>query len=55
MSAFDRKLESWLVIPKAGHIKPEGAAATVGGGPEKSKMPSAVMAFEVCLPFYEVC
>ena len=53
MSVFDRKLESWLVIPKATHIKPEGPT-TSSSVPEKSEssssssMPPAVIAFEVC-------
>ncbi len=50
ISAFDRKLESWMSIPRATHLKPIEAAAPAMGGPSKlasSSMPPAVMAFEV--------
>ena len=51
IGAFDRKLDSWLSIPRATHVKPSEPTAPVVGGPTKlapaSSMPPAVMAFEV--------
>ena len=51
VSAFDRKVDSWLSIPRAAHVKPSELAAPVAGAPAKlapaSSMPPSVMAFEV--------
>lgn len=45
--AFDRKLESWLCIPLAKHVKSDIPVAT--GKQPGSSMAPAVVAFEVVL------